>query len=52
MHVTIGIIFFDHFPIHRAQFQYADKNINILLKMQLTTYAKLSLFLAHFYTTN
>jgi len=37
MRVTICIYLFDYFPILRAQFQYADININILLKMQFTT---------------
>ena len=29
--------FFYYFPIHRVQFQYADNNINILLKVKFKT---------------
>jgi len=29
--------FFHYFPLHREQFQYADNNIDILIKMQFTT---------------
>jgi len=50
MRVTICIHFFDYFPIYSAQFQYADNNINILLKMQFTTLSKLSLIAAYFFT--
>jgi hypothetical protein len=32
MRVTMYIYFFDYYLLHRAQFQYADINIEILLK--------------------
>jgi hypothetical protein len=48
MRVTKCINIFDNFLIYLEQIQYANNYIKVSLKMQFTTKAKLSLFVAHF----